>query len=51
MDGISTESNSNKINSNFDSEGFANYLAPYALAVLASIAVTAGFIKFVLLDY
>jgi hypothetical protein len=36
---------------NFDSQGFAGYLAPYALAVVASVAVTAGFVKFVLLDY
>jgi hypothetical protein len=35
----------------FDGEGFANYLAPYALALVASIAVTAAFLKFVLLDY
>ena len=31
--------------------GLANYLGPYALAFLASIAVTVGFVKFVLLDY
>lgn len=37
--------------SNFDGEGFAGYLAPYALAAVASIAVTAAFVKFVLLDY
>ena len=36
---------------NFDGQGFANYLAPYALALLASIGVTALFVKFVLLDY
>jgi len=36
---------------NFDGKGFAGYLAPYALAVLASIAVTAAFVKFVLLEY
>lgn len=36
---------------NFDGEGFANYLAPYAVALLASIAVTGGFVKFVLMDY
>jgi hypothetical protein len=35
----------------FDGEGFANYLAPYALALVGSIAVTAAFLKFVLLDY
>jgi hypothetical protein len=36
---------------NFDGKGLANYLVPYALAFVASIAVTAGFIKFVLMDY
>lgn len=35
----------------FDGEGFAGYLAPYALALLASIGVTWAFVKFVLLDY
>jgi hypothetical protein len=35
----------------FDGAGFANYLAPYALALVGSIAVTAAFLKFVLLDY
>jgi hypothetical protein len=35
----------------FDGEGFAGYLAPYALALLASVAITATFFKFVLLDY
>ena len=37
--------------SNFDGEGFAGYLAPYAFAVVASIVVTVAFLKFVLLDY
>jgi hypothetical protein len=36
---------------NFDGKGLANYLGPYALAFMASIAVTAGFVKFVLMDY
>mmetsp|Transcript_46969 Transcript_46969/g.98531 ORF Transcript_46969/g.98531 Transcript_46969/m.98531 type:complete len:105 (+) Transcript_46969:154-468(+) len=36
---------------NFDGKGFANYLGPYALAFVASIAVTGAFVKFVLLDY
>lgn len=36
---------------NFDGKGLANYLGPYALALVASIAVTAGFVKFVLMDY
>ena len=37
--------------SGFDGEGFAGYLGPYALALLASIAVTVGFVQFILLDY
>ncbi len=36
---------------NFDANGFGNYLAPYALAILASVGVTYAFVKFVLLDY
>ena len=36
---------------NFDAEGFGSYLAPYALALLASVGVTYAFVKFVLLDY
>lgn len=36
---------------NFDGKGFAGYLAPYAVALIGSIAVTAAFFKFVLLDY
>jgi hypothetical protein len=35
----------------FDGEGFANYLGPYVLAFVAAIALTAGFVKFVLMDY
>jgi len=35
----------------FDAQGFGGYLAPYALAVVASVVVTAAFFKFVLLDY
>ena len=35
----------------FDGGGFANYLAPYLLAFAASVAVTVGFLKFVLMDY
>lgn len=40
-----------KQNDNFDGKGLANYLAPYALTFLISIAVTAGFVKYVLMDY
>jgi len=36
---------------NFDGKGFAGYLAPYIGALFVSIAVTATFVKFVLLDY
>ena len=35
----------------FDGAGFANYLGPYALALVGSIAVTALVFKFVFLDY
>mmetsp|Transcript_310 Transcript_310/g.323 ORF Transcript_310/g.323 Transcript_310/m.323 type:complete len:124 (-) Transcript_310:27-398(-) len=35
----------------FDGEGFAGYLAPYALALIGSIVVTGAFFKFVLMDY
>mmetsp|Transcript_27097 Transcript_27097/g.31541 ORF Transcript_27097/g.31541 Transcript_27097/m.31541 type:complete len:123 (-) Transcript_27097:113-481(-) len=36
---------------NFDGQGFANYLGPYLIALVASIAVTAGFFNFILMDY
>jgi hypothetical protein len=36
---------------NFDAKGLANYLGPYALALLVSLGVTAAFVKFVLMDY
>jgi hypothetical protein len=36
---------------NFDAAGFAKYLAPYALAVVAALLVTGVFVKFVLMDY
>ena len=36
---------------NFDGKGFAGYIAPYLAAFIVSIAVTAAFLKFVLLDY
>jgi len=35
----------------FDGKGFANYLAPYALALIASIGVTVAFVKYVLMDF
>jgi hypothetical protein len=35
----------------FDTLGFASYLAPYALAAVVSLAVTAAFIKLVLMSY
>mmetsp|Transcript_23130 Transcript_23130/g.37520 ORF Transcript_23130/g.37520 Transcript_23130/m.37520 type:complete len:117 (-) Transcript_23130:86-436(-) len=41
----------NNSEDNFDGKGFAGYLAPYAVALLGSIAVTAAFVKFVLMDY
>lgn len=40
-----------KPDDNFDGKGFANYLAPYALALVGSVAATAALFKFVLLDY
>lgn len=36
---------------NFDGKGFANYLLPYALALVGSLVATAAMFKFVLLDY
>ena len=36
---------------NFDAKGFGSYLAPYVLALFASVGVTYAFVKFVLLDY
>ena len=54
--GVDDDNNSNiddlaEVQDNFDGKGFAGYLAPYAVALLGSIAVTAAFVKFVLLDY
>lgn len=46
-----TGSGSNVEKDSFDGGGFANYLGPYIVALIASIAVTAGFVKFVLMDY
>ena len=43
--------NENEPVDNFDGEGFANYLLPYALALIGSVAATAAIFKFVLLDY
>jgi hypothetical protein len=40
-----------EVKKNFDGQGFARYLAPYAIALIASIAATAAFFKFVLMDY
>ena len=45
------DSESVQTQDNFDGKGFAGYLAPYALALVGSVAVTAAFVKFVLLDY
>ena len=50
-----TATNTNTINNeakdNFDGKGFANYLLPYALALIGSVVATAAMFKFVLLDY
>ena len=34
-----------------DLDGFSNYLAPYAFALILSVGVTAAIFKFILLDY
>mmetsp|Transcript_5641 Transcript_5641/g.16200 ORF Transcript_5641/g.16200 Transcript_5641/m.16200 type:complete len:142 (-) Transcript_5641:1998-2423(-) len=44
-------SNPNTVQDNFDGEGFANYLLPYAVALIGSVVATAALFKFVLLDY
>lgn len=44
------DDNDNEID-NFDAKGFGSYLAPYALALFASVGVTYAFVKFVLLGY
>ena len=54
--GVDDDNNSNiddlaEVQDNFDGKGFAGYLAPYAVALIGSIAVTGAFVKFVLLDY
>ena len=46
-----TDANDESEADRMDLAGFAGYLAPYALALAASIGVTAAFFKFVLLDY
>ena len=46
----SNDDNDNEMD-NFDAQGFGSYLAPYALALFASVGVTYAFVKFVLLDY
>jgi hypothetical protein len=38
-------------NDKFDGKGFASYLAPYALALMGSVATTYAVFKYVLLDY
>eukprot|EP00980_Cylindrotheca_fusiformis_P020059 scaffold7139_cov115-Cylindrotheca_fusiformis.AAC.9 len=35
----------------FDGNGFSNYLGPYVVALIASVVVTGGFVKFVLMNY
>ena len=46
-----SDDNQDDMASSFDGQGFASYLAPYALAAIASIGVTGIFVKFVLMDY
>jgi hypothetical protein len=50
-DVTTTTNTKNDSDNNFDAAGFGGYLAPYALALIASVAVTGAFVKFVLLDY
>ena len=45
----SSSSSSSASAGGFNGEGFANYLAPYALALVGSIAVTVAFVQYVLL--
>ena len=47
----SDEENEVETKDNFDGKGLANYLGPYALALVASVVVTASFVKYVLMDY
>lgn len=49
--GSETTTTTTTTNDNFDGEGFANYLLPYALALIGSVLATAAMFKFVLLDY
>ena len=44
-------SQENNVSDSFDGKGFLTYLAPYSLAFIFSIGITAAFVKFVLLDY
>ena len=52
-DDVNNNSNDVNVNetNNFDGEGFAKYLLPYAAALIGSILATAAVFKFVLLDY
>lgn len=45
------DGNNSDINNKFDGDGFANYLAPYALAAVSAIVATGAFFKFVLMNY
>eukprot|EP00536_Pseudo-nitzschia_multiseries_P004574 jgi/Psemu1/10255/gm1.10255_g len=49
--GDSSNSNDDVVQDNFDGEGFAKYLLPYAVALIGSVVATAALFKFVLLDY
>mmetsp|Transcript_27266 Transcript_27266/g.41027 ORF Transcript_27266/g.41027 Transcript_27266/m.41027 type:complete len:430 (-) Transcript_27266:124-1413(-) len=52
IDDYDTESDdTSKISDQMDLGGFSKYLLPYALAFFGSLAVTAAFFKFVLMDY
>jgi hypothetical protein len=47
----SADSETTTTEDNFDGEGFANYLLPYAIALIGSVLATAAMFKFVLLDF
>ena len=48
---IMVSTSNDEAKDNFDGAGFAGYLAPYALALLASVGVTFGFMSWLLQGY
>jgi hypothetical protein len=51
LSGNNNNGDGSDLDDNFDGDGFANYLAPYALAAIAAIVATGAFFNFVLMDY